>query len=213
MKVILILSILIGIVVAAIMYIVVVNLFLHSLPIDEPDYFQEELKPVESVATLPTIEDKPVKEPVSVPKRVEKVEKVEEAQKVVSVEQKPSQEVQIKTETLNSFEKAVNQERTDRGLAPLVVSSCLREVAKKRAKEIQTAGVASHTRPDGTRFSFGTMCDFGVRGENLAYKVPLDTVVDRWIESPKHNDVMFRKYWAYFAVSVVGDTVAMEFGK
>lgn len=208
---------------ALIIFIVGTVFFLHMTPVSEPNvnyYQQVENK---NTNTLPRVDNKPEpvheeeeqiiveqKADVTVevePVAVEKVQEPEPESKVIVTE-----ELEREPVIQNAFEKAVNSERVKRGLTKLPVCTCLREAAETRATEINTTRVISHLRPNGDMFSVGLFCEFGVRGENLAFKVPMDTVVSRWIESPSHNDVMFRKYWKWFAVSVVGDTVAMEFG-
>ncbi|MBR3308220.1 MAG: hypothetical protein IKI75_13345 [Lachnospiraceae bacterium] len=88
-----------------------------------------------------------------------------------------------------------NNERTSRGIAPLVWGDGLTNAVNIRSKEI--AQSFSHTRPDGT--SFYTVLDSGPNyhyGENIAagYSTP-EAAMNGWMNSEGHrNNILNSKY-------------------
>lgn len=84
----------------------------------------------------------------------------------------------------------VNKERTSRGLAPLVMDSELRLLARAHAADMFKRGYFAHNTPEG-KTPFDRMHDanigFGVAGENLALAPTLDMAHTGLMNSPGHR--------------------------
>jgi uncharacterized protein YkwD len=102
---------------------------------------------------------------------------------------------QINTVTYSTYAnevlRLVNIERTNVGVAPLVLDEALCNAANMRAIEMDYSGNFSHTRPDGrdcvTVFSFCEI-SFYTCGENIAAGYPTPAaVVEGWMNSTGHK--------------------------
>ena len=89
----------------------------------------------------------------------------------------------------------VNQERTSRGLQPLVKDDRLMVAAAARAKELSQR--YSHTRPDGSEcftILWHLGIDYGYAGENIAMgqRTP-EIVMNDWMNSSGHRANILNK--------------------
>lgn len=96
---------------------------------------------------------------------------------------------------------AVNAQRVAMGIEAVEWDAELYSAACLRAQEASV--LWSHTRPDGTMFDSAIISPWIWRGENLAWqKNGLDAdIVQWWIESPSHYEVMM---YAGFTKGAVG---------
>ena len=97
----------------------------------------------------------------------------------------------------------INKERELAGVDKLKLSKGLSEGASIRASEILDMETLSHKRPDGR--SFSTVCPELAHGENsyLSFsntKVKAKFVVEKWMESSSHKELIVRPYWKRVAV-------------
>lgn len=86
--------------------------------------------------------------------------------------------------------KLVNEERTSRGLKPLVMDEKLREVARAHSRDMFVRGYFAHQNPDG-KDPFARMEDAGIKfiiaGENLALAPNVDLAHEGLMNSPGHR--------------------------
>ena len=84
----------------------------------------------------------------------------------------------------------VNEERTSRGLEPLVMDEALRGVARKHADDMFRRGYFAHDTPEGVDPFERMRRDnivFGLAGENLALAPTLETAHEGLMNSPGHR--------------------------
>ncbi len=84
--------------------------------------------------------------------------------------------------------RLVNEERSDKGLAPLSIDATINQAAAERAKELEDS--FSHTRPNGSS-CFTALTEVGFSylsaGENIAFgQSSPKEVVEDWMNSPGH---------------------------
>ena len=92
--------------------------------------------------------------------------------------------------------KLVNNERTIRGISPLVWDKDLGSAAMVRAKEITIT--FNHTRPDGSR---GLNILSKAKGENIAAgQKTAQKVVNSWMNSPGHRKNMLNPDFKFIGV-------------
>ena len=107
--------------------------------------------------------------------------------------------------------KEVNARRAEAGLTAISYGT-YEKAADERASEASL--VWSHYRPDGSYFD---TVDSRIWGETL-YRGPKDVkeVVDAWMASPTHEDLLMDKYFKTATIGVYGNEmdcyIAMEFG-
>ncbi|MBM7553681.1 CAP domain-containing protein [Thalassobacillus pellis] len=112
---------------------------------------------------------------------------------------------------LNEFEQKVveltNQERQERGLAPLKVDTELSKVAREKSADMASNGYFSHTSPTyGSPFDM--MKQFGIEyrtaGENIAkgQRSPQE-VVNAWMNSEGHRKNILNSSFTHIGVGYV----------
>lgn len=91
--------------------------------------------------------------------------------------------------------RLVNRERTQRGLAPFVMDSTIRDVARQHSVEMFQQGFFAHSSPDG-RTPFDRMRQGGVRftsaGENIALAQTVGMAHTGLMQSPGHRENILR---------------------
>lgn len=102
--------------------------------------------------------------------------------------------------------KAVNKERSERGLAPLVMDMNLRTVAREYATDMLQRGYFSHNNPEG--FSpFDRMAIAGITyrsaGENLALAPNVDLAMQGLMNSPGHKANILSPNFGRIAIGVM----------
>jgi len=111
----------------------------------------------------------------------------------------------------------VNDERTSRGLKPLVADEKLREVARAHSKDMFEKGYFSHTSLDG-KSPFDRMQDAGitflVAGENLALAPTLDIAHRGLMNSPGHRANILTAEFGKVGIGVIdGDSYGKMFAQ
>lgn len=91
-------------------------------------------------------------------------------------------------------EAAVNGERERRGLAPLLPSAALREVARAHSEDMAARGFFDHRSPDGASPAdrvHGAGIRFSRMSENIERSLnaddPVEAAVRGWLDSPRHR--------------------------
>ncbi len=120
--------------------------------------------------------------------------------------------IQIYDEAAAAFE-GVNNERVRRGMLPLSRRTELDEVAYQHARDLLRMQKLSHTSSDGRRLEHRlARLPWSQAGENLArnkgYDSPSQEAIRGWIDSPSHNENMFRPDFAATGLSAVYDPVS-----
>ncbi len=109
----------------------------------------------------------------------------------------------VNTLALQAF-NAINDHRLSKGLPPLMWNPYLFEAACKRANELVQR--FSHTRPDGRGFEtaiYDKGMDFNTAGETIANgMMDGQEVVNAWINSTKHREVLESKYMTNVGIGV-----------
>lgn len=110
-------------------------------------------------------------------------------------EPQPAPRVNTPSDSLSAFERKVvelvNQERAQRGLAPLEVDAELSKVARVKSEDMRDKGYFSHESPTyGSPFDM--MRKFGIQfraaGENIAAGYPTpEAAVKGWMNSSGHR--------------------------
>jgi uncharacterized protein YkwD len=113
----------------------------------------------------------------------------------------------------------VNQERTSRGLKPLVMDEELRQVARAHSKDMFVRGYFSHYTPEG-KDPFARMHDAGVTfrtaGENLALAPTLQLAHTGLMNSPGHRANILHTQFGRVGIGILdggrrGIMVSQEF--
>jgi uncharacterized protein YkwD len=90
----------------------------------------------------------------------------------------------------NAMLDKVNDERTSRGLKPLVMDDKLRDLARNHSRDMFARGYFAHNNPDG-KDPFMRMSELGIvftiAGENLALAPNVDLAHDGLMNSPGHR--------------------------
>lgn len=111
------------------------------------------------------------------------------------------------TEQARAVLKLVNQERQQRGLNPLVLSSTLTSIATTKAKDMADNGYFDHTSP-----TYGSPFDmlrrYGVQyssaGENIAAgQKDADEVMDSWMNSSGHRENILKAEYEQIGIGYV----------
>lgn len=142
-----------------------------------------------------------------------------------SVRSKPSAPAslyvrEIRTEML----QRVNDERTNKGLAPLAINNDLNTSAQLYAIDMSTRKFFSHTDPDGRGSKdrieasgyFDLPCDclsYYYTGENLAVnQKTVEEAVDAWMNSPGHKANILNKYYTEIGIGYENGYWVQHFG-
>lgn len=111
---------------------------------------------------------------------------------------------------INTFNR-VNAERTNRGLAALVLDANISAVARGHSQDMVNRHFFSHVNPDGAglaeRLSDGGIA-YNIAGENIAwnnYPDPVDTAVTGWMNSAGHRANILDNRFSRTGIGVVGD--------
>ncbi len=99
----------------------------------------------------------------------------------------------------------VNQERSARGLAPLLVDARLSEVAAQHAADMSTRGYFSHTTPQG-QTPFDRMraagCIYGRAAENIAIAPNEQTADKALFASAEHRENLLNPTYVRIGIGV-----------
>lgn len=138
---------------------------------------------------------------------VNAVTAVETAKQSAEQAKKATEEAkQIATE-VNAVAAQINAVRATYGLKPLVYDSQLANDALVRATECAT--FFSHTRPNGK--DWWTVDDKKMYGEALAEAYPYNMVVDAWMNSPSHKELIVGKDYETFGIAEYRDATGSPF--
>ncbi len=100
----------------------------------------------------------------------------------------------------------VNRERTSRGLAPLVMDSELRLLARAHADDMFKRGYFAHDTPEGVD-PFDRMqqanIEYGIAGENLALAPTLEMAHQGLMDSPGHRANILRPEFRRVGIGVL----------
>lgn len=100
----------------------------------------------------------------------------------------------------------VNQERTTRGIKPLVEDNKLRAVARAHSEDMFRRGYFSHVDPDG-HDPFWRMTEAGINftaaGENLAYAPDVTLAFNGLMNSPGHRANILNPDYGKIGVGVI----------
>ena len=113
---------------------------------------------------------------------------------------------------------AINATRRARGLRPLRLSPALTAGALAHARVLAAAGLFTHSWSDGRAFPTWIRTFYAAKGyrtwtagENLLWSTPGingATVVDRWLASPTHREILLSRRWREVGVGVVAASAA-----
>lgn len=104
--------------------------------------------------------------------------------------------------------KLINEYRTSKGLPAYTSNSIIQSVANQRADDMAVMGYASHNRPDGSAADyFWISATYGIApgGENVfggSIGFTPKAVVNSWIASLGHEQVLIADYNKYMAIGV-----------
>lgn len=113
----------------------------------------------------------------------------------------------------------VNNERTERGLAALVMDKKLQDVARSHAQDMLARGYFSHYTPEGLS-PFDRMDQSGVQytsaGENLAFSPNVSLAMQGLMQSPGHRANILSKDFGKVGIGVIsagiyGEMFVQEF--
>jgi len=105
---------------------------------------------------------------------------------------------------------AINQKRAEIGLPPLLWSDEVAKVARLHSENMVKYSFFSHQGMDGKRVD-GRADSFGLTkwtaiGENIAYnkgyKNPVETAVEKWMQSPSHRENLLNNRWKESAIGI-----------
>jgi len=109
--------------------------------------------------------------------------------------------------------KLVNQERTKRGLEPLVLDITTREVARLHSKDMFVRGYFSHINPDAKN-PFDRMKEggvkFGAAGENLALAPNVQIAHEGLMNSPGHRANLLEPSFRKIGIGVLKSNIYGE---
>ena len=100
----------------------------------------------------------------------------------------------------------VNQERTSRGIAPLVADPALERVARLKAQDMIDNGYFDHTSPTyGSPFDMmkAAGINYGYAGENLAGAPSVDSAHQNLMNSPGHKANILNTNYTHVGIGVV----------
>lgn len=115
--------------------------------------------------------------------------------------------------------RAVNQERTSRGISPLSLDSSLQGLARDYGQEMLTHGYFSHYSPDGLS-PFDRMnqrnITYTFAGENLAFSANTTLAMQGLMNSPGHRDNILSTHYRKVGIGVIdagiyGEMFVQEF--
>ena len=114
---------------------------------------------------------------------------------------------------------AINNERTQRGLAPLAHHGCVTYVAQLRSDDMASRGYFSHTSPEGeTAFSLLTKYNvpYGWAGENLARNnypnnQTVGVAIQSLMNSPGHRANILSTNYTHLGVGLAIDGSGMKY--
>ena len=94
----------------------------------------------------------------------------------------------------------VNEYRNKNGLSSLTYDKKLEESAKEHAEDMFNRHYFSHTDPEGKTPIERAPSLYASVGENivqadLSAELPPSEALEKWIESPSHNEVLLHKNW------------------
>jgi uncharacterized protein YkwD len=102
--------------------------------------------------------------------------------------------------------KKLNEERTSRGLDPLVMDEKLRELARAHSKDMFIRGYFAHNDPDG-KDPFDRMDEnkikYQVAGENLALAPNVDLAHEGLMNSPGHRANILTSEYGKVGIGVI----------
>jgi hypothetical protein len=142
----------------------------------------------------------PAKEPIKEPEKVEKPVKTEEWWEVYPL-------TPFTIEKPTELEQLVNEQRE-----PILVSSCIREAAYERAKEIVENDKLSHERPNGERgyqLVRSRCAPHRNAGEAIGQDIFGESLVQAWMNSPTHKAVILGNY-THFGIGQYGDVTVLH---
>lgn len=100
----------------------------------------------------------------------------------------------------------VNQERTKRGIRPLVMDTKLRSLARSYAAEMFKGGYFSHYTPQGLS-PFDRMDNFGIEymaaGENLALAPSTELAMEGLMNSPGHKENLLSPEFGHVGIGAM----------
>lgn len=112
--------------------------------------------------------------------------------------------------------KAINNERSKKGLKLLTVSKELSQSAQAKAEDHNDRGYWSHNTPEGVRpFQFITDAGYKYKhaGENLARDWQCDEqVIVAWMQSPTHKDNILGSSYKEIGIGRAGTYIVTHFG-
>lgn len=117
--------------------------------------------------------------------------------------------------------REVNEARAERGLVRLRISWNLSRAAEAKSRSMGAHGYFGHDEPDGQPFWRQIVRYYTVRGfrswkvgQTLLWTVPslsAHTIVERWLASPPHREVLLKREFREAGVSAIRVTHATGF--
>ena len=120
--------------------------------------------------------------------------------------------------------RAVNRVRAESGMRPLKASPSLRTAARGHSRAMLEGGFFSHDSADGTAFSERIRRQYTNRGwrtwsvgeallASEGSTVSPDAVVDAWLDSPPHREIIMSPTWRDAGIGVLyAPEAPREFG-
>lgn len=124
----------------------------------------------------------------------------------ISLQLPPELLLQVDEESEKQMLVLVNQERTSRGLKPVVTDQTIIPVARAHSKDMFDRKYFSHENPDGET-PFDRMGEGGVKylsaGENLAYAPNVGIAHEGLMNSPGHRANILRPEFGRIGIGVI----------
>lgn len=109
----------------------------------------------------------------------------------------------------------INVERRNNGLVELTENEILDKTAKIKACDLRDRNYWSHQDPEG-RFSWHLFIENGYNykyaGENLAREYGDNVVVEAWMNSPVHKEIILKPEYREIGIGECGVFTAAHFG-
>jgi uncharacterized protein YkwD len=104
--------------------------------------------------------------------------------------------------------KGINAERASHGLKPLRLATPLRRVAGRHSRFMARIERLQHESADGTSATTRIRRAMKVRraGETIAFAADAAAIVQAWMESKPHRDILLSKQFRLIGIGVVAGT-------
>ncbi len=104
--------------------------------------------------------------------------------------------------------RSINAERASHGLRPLRLAAPLRRVAGRHSRFMARVRRLQHESADGTPATTRIRRAMRVRraGETIAFAMDADSIVQEWMQSASHREILLSKQFRLVGIGVVAGT-------